>query len=67
MFLPLFTHLLLTEQSTRLISASADNSVKLWDVESGKDLFTFPHQTSVRYCPFLAPLLPHLVEVMITL
>ena len=38
--------------SERLITASADSSVKLWDVASGKDLFTFKSQEPCRAVAF---------------
>lgn len=38
--------------STQLVTASADRSVKLWDVESGKELYSFAHASSVRACSF---------------
>ena len=31
-----------------LLSASADQSVRLWDVETGRELFQWPHKGSVR-------------------
>eukprot|EP00043_Microstomoeca_roanoka_P004618 m.50775 g.50775 ORF g.50775 m.50775 type:complete len:337 (+) comp12573_c1_seq2:289-1299(+) len=38
--------------SERLITGSADNTLKLWDVQTGKELFTVPTQTAVRTCKF---------------
>jgi translation initiation factor 3 subunit I len=38
--------------STRLISGAADQTVRLWDVETGKELFQFPHTTTVRCVAF---------------
>lgn len=38
--------------STILITASADRTAKLWEVETGKELFSFGHQSSVRSCGF---------------
>jgi translation initiation factor 3 subunit I len=34
--------------STRLITASADLTAKLWDVETGKELFNFDFESPVR-------------------
>ncbi|DBA93000.1 hypothetical protein WJX79_006086 [Trebouxia sp. C0005] len=42
----------LTWDSEKLITASADSSVKLWDVASGKDLFTFKSQEPCRAVAF---------------
>jgi len=38
--------------STKLISGAADNTVRLWDVESGDEIGQFPHTTSVRCVSF---------------
>lgn len=38
--------------STKLLTASADRSAKLWDVQSGKELYSFAHASSVRSCGF---------------
>ena len=38
--------------SEKLITASADSSVKLWDIASGKDLFTFKSQEPCRAVAF---------------
>jgi len=38
--------------STRLLTASADRTCKLWDVSNGKELFSFGHASSVRSCAF---------------
>jgi translation initiation factor 3 subunit I len=38
--------------STQLLTASADRTAKLWDVQSGKELYSFAHQSSVRTCGF---------------
>lgn len=38
--------------SERLITASADSSVKLWDIASGKDLFTFSTSEPCRAVAF---------------
>lgn len=35
-----------------MITGSGDNSAKLWDVDSGLDLVTFPHKTPVRSVAF---------------
>ena len=34
----------LAASSTRLLTGSADTNAKLWDVETGKELFNFPHK-----------------------
>jgi len=34
--------------STRLVTASGDQSVRFWDVETGKELCFIPHKVSVR-------------------
>jgi translation initiation factor 3 subunit I len=34
--------------STRIMTASADMTAKLWDVQTGKELYTFTHDGSVR-------------------
>ena len=44
----------LTGDSARLITASAASSVKLWDVASGKDLFTYKSQEPCRAVAFSA-------------
>lgn len=36
--------------SKLLLTGSADQSVKLWDVQTGHELFTFPHRGVVRSC-----------------
>lgn len=41
-----------TGDSEKLITASADSSVKLWDIASGKDLFTFKSQEPCRAVAF---------------
>jgi translation initiation factor 3 subunit I len=38
--------------STRLLTASADRSARLWDVCTGKQLFAFEHKSSVRAVSF---------------
>lgn len=38
--------------STHLLTASADRTAKLWDVQSGQELFSFQHASSVRSCGF---------------
>jgi len=38
--------------SKQLVTGSADTTAKLWDVETGKELFSFQHKTSVRACGF---------------
>jgi translation initiation factor 3 subunit I len=34
--------------STRLLTASADRTAKLWNVQTGEELFSFDHDSSVR-------------------
>lgn len=38
--------------SKRCLTASADRSARLWDVETGTELFVFPHASSVRCVGF---------------
>jgi translation initiation factor 3 subunit I len=38
--------------TTRLLTASADTKAKLWDVQTGQELFTFTHNSPVRTCSF---------------
>ena len=38
--------------STRLITGSADSSAKLWDVETGANLFTFKHKAPCKAVAF---------------
>lgn len=38
--------------SERLLTAAADSSVKLWDVQTGACLFTFPHTGPARSVNF---------------
>lgn len=38
--------------STRLLTASSDRHMKLWEVETGIELFSFVHKSSVRSCAF---------------
>jgi len=38
--------------SSRLLTGSSDTTAKLWDVESGKELFEFKHQSGVRSVGF---------------
>eukprot|EP01120_Amphizonella_sp_Union-15-10_P004128 TRINITY_DN146_c0_g1_i1.p1 TRINITY_DN146_c0_g1~~TRINITY_DN146_c0_g1_i1.p1 ORF type:complete len:376 (-),score=75.80 TRINITY_DN146_c0_g1_i1:41-1102(-) len=37
-----------TRDSKYLLTASADNLVKLWNVQTGKELFSYTHKVSVR-------------------
>jgi len=39
-------------KSTRLLSGSADSTVRLWDVETGKVLLSWQHERSVRVVQF---------------
>ncbi|XP_026468540.1 eukaryotic translation initiation factor 3 subunit I-like [Ctenocephalides felis] len=39
-------------QSTRFMSGSGDRSLKLWDLELGKEIGSIPAQASVRTCNF---------------
>jgi len=34
--------------TTRLITGAADQSARLWDVETGKQIFRYPHSSTVR-------------------
>jgi translation initiation factor 3 subunit I len=38
--------------SERLLTAAADASVKLWDVQTGEELFSFPHSGPARSVNF---------------
>ena len=38
--------------STRLLTGSADSSAKLWDVETGANLFTFKHKAPCKAVAF---------------
>ena len=38
--------------STRLLTGSADNSLRLWDVPTGKELFKWETKTAVRAVGF---------------
>ena len=38
--------------STRLLTGSADSSAKLWDVETGQNLFTFKHKAPCKAVAF---------------
>jgi translation initiation factor 3 subunit I len=38
--------------STQLLTASADRTAKLWDVQTGRELYSFSHKSSVRSCGF---------------
>jgi len=39
-------------QSARLLTGSSDASAKLWDVKTGKELFSIPHKSGVRSVGF---------------
>ncbi len=38
--------------TTRLLTGASDTHAKLWDVQTGKELFTFPHKSVVRSVAF---------------
>eukprot|EP00823_Brevimastigomonas_motovehiculus_P006903 TRINITY_DN5925_c0_g1_i1.p1 TRINITY_DN5925_c0_g1~~TRINITY_DN5925_c0_g1_i1.p1 ORF type:complete len:325 (+),score=74.68 TRINITY_DN5925_c0_g1_i1:75-1049(+) len=38
--------------STRLLTASADTTAKLWDMKTGKELYSFAHEAGVRSVGF---------------
>ena len=38
--------------STIILTGAADNSARLWDCETGKELTTFHTQSAVRTCAF---------------
>lgn len=38
--------------STRLLTGSSDRDCKLWDVKTGKELFSWGHKSGVRACQF---------------
>jgi len=42
----------INRNSTRLLSAHANSSVELWEVETGKKLQSYPHDMSVRTVAF---------------
>lgn len=42
----------ISSNSSLLVTASADTTAKLWDVQSGKELFTFSHHGPVRSSNF---------------
>lgn len=44
--------MLKTDDSRRLITGSADNTCKLWDVYTGQCLFTWNTKTAVRAVAF---------------
>lgn len=44
-----FPRFLSAATTNRLLTGSADTTAKLWDVETGKELFNFPHK--VRRLP----------------
>ena len=46
----LFAVCLLADDSKLLITGSADQTVKLWALETGECLHTFPFETPARYC-----------------
>jgi len=39
-------------QSTRLLTGSSDRTAKLWDLKTGKELYSFEHQSSIRSVAF---------------
>lgn len=41
-----------TQDSVYLISGSADTNAKMWEVQTGKELFNFPHRGPVRSVQF---------------
>ena len=41
-----------TGDSTLVLTGSADNSAKLWNCETGKELATFSTSSAVRTCAF---------------
>ena len=43
------------EDSTSVLTGSADNSVKLWDCETGQVLHTLDTESAVRTCGFSSP------------
>lgn len=38
--------------SSKLLTASADRTARLWEVQTGKELYAFQHGSSVRSCGF---------------
>jgi translation initiation factor 3 subunit I len=36
--------------STRLLTAGSDRTCKLWDLQTGRELFSFPHASTLRSC-----------------
>ena len=40
----------MSQDSQRLYTASADNSCKIWDVNTGKELYHWEHPTPCRQC-----------------
>lgn len=43
------------EDSTNVLTGSADNSVKLWDCETGRELSNIHTDSAVRTCGFSSP------------
>ena len=47
-----FYHGAFSPDGTRILTASADKTAKLWDVASGKLIASFDHQDSVKNAAF---------------
>ena len=44
-----------TEDSATVLTGSADNSIKLWDCETGRELNSITTDSAVRTCGFSSP------------
>jgi len=44
-----------TDDSTTVLTGSADNSIKLWECETGSELHHLKTETAVRTCGFSSP------------